>query len=718
MQAGDYFAEKYLIEKILGKGGMGTVYLARNTRTGMFWAVKEISRETGTDAVMPSEPDLLNRLDHPALPRLYDIVEQDGKLYMITDYIDGISLDKKLEAEGRIAEDTITDWAIQLCLVLDYLHSMKPNPIIYRDIKPSNIMLTENGTLKLIDFGTAREYKPHSDADTVYIGTRGYAAPEQFGTGQTSAASDIYSLGVTLHHLVTGKSPIEPPFRIEPIRRYDESLSPELEAIISKCTCESPSDRYQSAAELLSDLSAFRDRKGAVQQQKLHITQELNVFQIPGSPVHPDRPSESYEPVGSCKPVQSFGTAQSFRTVQSYDPVQTYGPVHRGAPADSRENGHDGGLPERAKAGTGPRNDGSTMYNASNALHNTVSRNYVNIPGHTDIPNYVNIPDHTDNPNYVNIPGHTDIRNETNVPDEVNIPNDVDMKNTPPVYSFRRKVITVWDNAEFGCEFAYTAAKLTGSEVLLADLDLLAPKADLILNVNKYPPQLARNDMPGHSGLDVVMDAADKKILTSALLKQAAAVRKDMKNLYIITGNYRLDNYEYYSEDSVTYLIDKCYRHFDITVLLVNRSIYDAFTLAALLRSDVNIAAVKGEIGQLREYNAYIAFLSEKQQLPPDNTKFVLFEHDGSAAMSEGEVFQATQGNLLGAVSYSRKRVLYRNMNSAYACHMEKEILRDYSRIHKKLGFLPSEGFVPRLRMLESLAAGMRKRKNKPMEGL
>ena len=148
---------------------MGTVYLARNTRTGMFWAVKEISRETGTDAVMPSEPDLLNRLDHPALPRLYDIVEQDGKLYMITDYIDGISLDKKLEAEGRIAEDTITDWAIQLCLVLDYLHSMKPNPIIYRDIKPSNIMLTENGTQA--DRRHRHEYKPHSDADTVYIGT-------------------------------------------------------------------------------------------------------------------------------------------------------------------------------------------------------------------------------------------------------------------------------------------------------------------------------------------------------------------------------------------------------------------------------------------------------------------------------------------------------------------------------------------------------------------
>ena len=138
---------------------------------------------------------------------------------------------------------------------------------------------------------------------------------------------------------------------------------------------------------------------------------ELNVFQIPGSPVHPDRPSESYEPVGSCKPVQSFGTAQSFRTVQSYDPVQTYGPVHRGAPADSRENGHDGGLPERAKAGTGPRNDGSTMYNASNALHNTVSRNYVNIGSyHIELCKH---PGSYRQPKLCEHSGNTDIRNQT-----------------------------------------------------------------------------------------------------------------------------------------------------------------------------------------------------------------------------------------------------------------------------------------------------------------
>ena len=109
MQAGDYFAEKYLIEGILGRGGMGTVYLARNIKTGMHWAIKEINRESGNDTCMPPEPYLLNRLDHPALPKLYDMVEQDGKLYMITDFIDGISLDKswkQREGSRRIPSRT------------------------------------------------------------------------------------------------------------------------------------------------------------------------------------------------------------------------------------------------------------------------------------------------------------------------------------------------------------------------------------------------------------------------------------------------------------------------------------------------------------------------------------------------------------------------------------------------------------------------------------
>ncbi len=190
----------------------------------------------------------------------------------------------------------------------------------------------------------------------------------------------------------------------------------------------------------------------------------------------------------------------------------------------------------------------------------------------------------------------------------------------------------------------------------------------------------------------MVMDAISRGILSSALLRQAAIVKKEMKNLYIITGNFRLENYEYYSEDSLPQLIEKCYRGFDITVLLVNRSIYDAFTLSALLKSDINIAAVRGNVTCLREFNSYIAFLNDKQQLPLENTRFVLFEHDKGSDMSEAEVRQATQDNLIGRISTSGKRATYRNLNGAYSFHMEKEILNEYYSIHEKLGLVPAIG--------------------------
>lgn len=174
--------------------------------------------------------------------------------------------------------------------------------------------------------------------------------------------------------------------------------------------------------------------------------------------------------------------------------------------------------------------------------------------------------------------------------------------------------------------------------------------------------------------------------------------RREMKNLHIITGNYRLDNYEYFSEDSVSKLIDKCYRSYDITILLVNRFIYDAFTLAALLRSDINIAAVRGNVDQLREFNTYIAFLEEKQHLPAENTKFVLFEYDKTTGMGMDEARAATQGNLFCKVSASKKRTRRRSIEGAYISQMEKEVADDYILLLKKLGVLPATGPLHKLR--------------------
>ena len=158
---------------------------------------------------------------------------------------------------------------------MEYLHMQDP-PIIYRDMKPANVMLQPNGHIKLIDFGIAREYKEQNVEDTVSLGTKGYAAPEQFGgKGQTDPRTDIYCLGVTLYHLVTGQNPCEPPYELYPIRHWKPELSAGLESIILKCTQMNPQDRYSSCAELLYALQHYEEEDEAYKKQ---LKRKMKIF--------------------------------------------------------------------------------------------------------------------------------------------------------------------------------------------------------------------------------------------------------------------------------------------------------------------------------------------------------------------------------------------------------------------------------------------------------
>lgn len=263
---GEIIDGKYEILREVGRGGMSVVYLAMDKRLNKQWAIKEfrkdkddVSKQVALKALL-DEANLMKKLDHPTLPRIVDIIDNHQTVYVIMDYIEGESLNKVLDAYGAQPQEAVIEWAKQLSDVLDYLHTQNP-PVIYRDMKPANIMLKPDGTVRLIDFGIAREYKEGKAGDTEAIGTRGYAAPEQFGgKGQTDARTDIYSLGVTLYHLVTGKNPAEPPYEIYPIRHWDPSLSSGLEWLIQKCTQLNPGDRYQSCAEVtyvLENLDKF-----------------------------------------------------------------------------------------------------------------------------------------------------------------------------------------------------------------------------------------------------------------------------------------------------------------------------------------------------------------------------------------------------------------------------------------------------------------------------
>ncbi len=254
--------KKYKYIKSLGHGGCGAVFLAENIRLGNFWAIKEIPRDQSISISAYIEPEILKRLNHPALPRICDVYEDDKKIYIIEDYIEGVCLKEELERKGRFEEKIVIDWGIQLCSVISYLHGQKPNPIIYGDMKPHNIIITSEGFIKLIDFGissvlrdseTGNERGSPVQCETTFIGTKGYAAPEQYTGAGICQATDIYSLGITLIQLVTG---IDPLISIKAYcdATFKDCMSEGLFRILRKCIEINPEARYQSTAMLMWEL--------------------------------------------------------------------------------------------------------------------------------------------------------------------------------------------------------------------------------------------------------------------------------------------------------------------------------------------------------------------------------------------------------------------------------------------------------------------------------
>lgn len=278
VQIGTVLEGKYKIIDQIGKGGMSTVYLAMDTRLNKQWAVKEISRtgfgKNNEEIVneVPPDAEMMKKLDHPAIPTIVDIIDrkENNFIYVVMDYVEGESLDKVIDEYGAQSQELVIEWAKQICDAFSYIHSQKP-PIIYRDMKPANIMLKPDGNIKIIDFGIAREYKEQNSADTTALGTRGYASPEHFG-GRTDARSDIFTLGMTMHHLLTGVDPRSPEYEYAPIRQWNPELSDGLERIIDKCVSPDRKDRYQNCNELLYALDHYKEDERAfrkIQRKKL-----------------------------------------------------------------------------------------------------------------------------------------------------------------------------------------------------------------------------------------------------------------------------------------------------------------------------------------------------------------------------------------------------------------------------------------------------------------
>ena len=253
---------KYSVIKLIGRGGFYSTYIVQDIKSNKRWAMKlcDKTNRNYSPAIRENilqEPHIMMKLNHPAIPKVVDIGENDESIFIVREYIEGVTLESVVRECGAQPADKVIKWSKELCDMLSYLHNLKP-PHIYRDMKPANLILMPDNHLKVVDFGTVRIYDLMKNRDTCWLGTKGYAAPEQYGgCQQTDARTDIFGLGMTMHHLVTGVDPNQPPYETKPICQINPDLPKGLEYIISKCIQPNPDDRYQNCDELMDDLNNY-----------------------------------------------------------------------------------------------------------------------------------------------------------------------------------------------------------------------------------------------------------------------------------------------------------------------------------------------------------------------------------------------------------------------------------------------------------------------------
>lgn len=262
LNAGSQLQGRYNIVQFIGQGGMAAVYLGADSRlSNRHVAIKEmnpanlpLAEQSFAIRAFQQEAEVLARLNHPTIARVVDFFQENQYWYLVMEYVQGEALDTALSRFPHgLAEDQVLNWAAQLAAALDYLHQQNP-PVIFRDLKPGNVMVQPDGTLKLIDFGIARYFKPGQSQDTYQLGTPGYAAPEQYGRGQTDARSDVYSLGVMLHQLLTGYDPSLSPMNLPSVRSLRPDVSERVAQAVEQAMRSEPSQRYGSVREFVAAL--------------------------------------------------------------------------------------------------------------------------------------------------------------------------------------------------------------------------------------------------------------------------------------------------------------------------------------------------------------------------------------------------------------------------------------------------------------------------------
>jgi outer membrane protein assembly factor BamB/tRNA A-37 threonylcarbamoyl transferase component Bud32 len=275
LRANAVLMDRYLIQDVIGVGGMGSVYSARDLhfpKVVKLVAVKEMINQAPDPLVRATivqnferEANILVTLNHPAIPKIFDFFTYKDRSYLVEEYVSGRDLEALLKARNDfVPEDQVIGWAIELCDVLEFLHNHKPEPIIFRDMKPSNIMINAHNRVVLVDFGIAKVFTTNQKG--TMIGTEGYSPPEQY-RGEATPLADIYALGATMHHLLTMRDPrLEPPFTFNerPIKRYNQNVSLELETVVNTALNYNPQDRFTSATAMKEALMGVARKTGAL----------------------------------------------------------------------------------------------------------------------------------------------------------------------------------------------------------------------------------------------------------------------------------------------------------------------------------------------------------------------------------------------------------------------------------------------------------------------
>lgn len=318
---GRVIKERYRLIRSLATGDEDFLYFGEDLLLGKTVTVRIIPYKfTDAESVREGETmfknqlDVLCRLDHPGLPQVMDGFIEKTEMFIITEFTEGEPLEQRIQKKVKIDQEAILEWSQEILKILDYLHSRYP-PVIFRDLKPANILLRKNGTIQLMNFGLARTYKPFKTQDTLIRGSKGYAAPEQAGgKGQTDPRADIYSFGVTIHRLLTGFDPSKSPFHLPPLKDFRPDIPEGWQTIISKATDLKPENRYKSVGVILKALENMAQGKPL----------EPEPEPVPLPEKEPEPPQEpSPEPVASSEVSSMPEEKQSLgSTLEDYDILQ------------------------------------------------------------------------------------------------------------------------------------------------------------------------------------------------------------------------------------------------------------------------------------------------------------------------------------------------------------------------------------------------------------